>query len=206
MPKVRTTYYLLYAFFVTFFFSMSYIVYDNYTDQKSIYAGQYSENQFLQAKQVARSVQDAIDNTKREIEIFSTSSALKTDDKKDIIRELLSFYRLKRDDISTIRIYDSSGRLSFALPSKHYRYKMQKSFSEKPFFKDVSDSKKTSVSGVTVDEIAERVISISAPIMKREGSVSSEDFLGVISVTVRLNKFESLINSSVEAEFDGFIW
>jgi len=164
MNREKKTYYLIYTFFVVFILATYYIVYHNYTEQKKIYSDQFNENQFLIIRQVVKSVESYIEDMKHDVEIFAASESLRGGSVKEELRDLLSFYKLSNGEISTIRIYDNHGLLMLALPSKFYKEKVYDNFSNESYFNVPLLEKEIFVSKIHVDDIGERVITISTPI------------------------------------------
>jgi PAS domain S-box-containing protein len=209
MTKEKKIYYLIYSLFVVFFLAIFIIAFHNYSEQKKIYTDQFNENQLLIIKQITKSMQEYIDSSKRAVETFSNSPSFKGDSKREKLRDILAFYSLKQDDISTLRIYDETGSLIFALPSKTYKPIMYQDFSEEHYFKGALKGKGVYVSSIHVDDVGERAVTLSAPIFsdspKRDG-VKRGEIAGAVAVTLKLSRMEEVYISSLSFKDEVYIW
>ncbi len=215
MTTEKKTYYLIYVFFIVFFIAISYVAYHNYASQKLSYANQFNESQILIVEQISNGIQEFINTQKRELEIFSNNLSLHEGSDLEKIRDLLSFYRLKQKEISSIRIYNKSGTLLFALPSRVYTEKINKSFASSDFFTSVRDhtnkyKKNMYTSQVHVDDMGERVITVSAPMYDSRSDPGKtfhpEDFTGAVAVTIKLARVEQLFIESLKFHPNTYLW
>ncbi len=209
MTAEKKPFYIIYLFLLLFAIVVSYVSYHNYSDQKELYSKQFKQNQLVLVKQVAAIVEELLQSEKHKLEIFAESESLYGDSDLEKLRDILSFYTLMRNEITSLRVFDKAGKLMYALPSETYRGKIGSYYMDSVALEYVSSKKKLYISDSKVDHTTEYAVTMTAPmfgnVMGRSRSRSAR-FLGAVEITLKLKKIEALIFDSIDIDDGSYIW
>jgi PAS domain S-box-containing protein len=167
---------------------------------------QFNENQLILARSAAAGIETYFSEVKA-----SLVSATRVSTIRDMTPECLEYMQnmyLGFIPRTSIRRIDETGVLRFIYPSDDWRGEIiGRNYGDEPYFNKAREKERVTLSGITINEVGEKRIRMSAPVyVKNERDQTKRTFKGVLVISFDLRSVGDIFITPIVSGETGYAW